>query len=225
MTGGAHSTRTSRLTRVISIALGLPWVEILAEAWVLGRKILRGMANEGMYEVLDYETVLEIHDPEGKKATIKKRQKVCYLQDYIIAYQDQAWGDGEILIDYKCSPGTPVDKYRLGHKTYVLISLRDVKHRGDIDDFNIEWGIRNGFLRNSEQWSTNIRRKIRKLRVVIIFPKDRPPLICSLLESNTQRKKELGKEARKKLPDGRWQITWEMDNPKLYETYLLTWNW
>jgi len=30
---------------------------------------------------------------------------VRYLQDNVIAYRDQAWGDGEILVDYRCTPG------------------------------------------------------------------------------------------------------------------------
>jgi hypothetical protein len=40
-----------------------------------------------------------LEDPEGKRATFKKREKVRYLQDNVIACQDQAWGDGDILKD------------------------------------------------------------------------------------------------------------------------------
>jgi hypothetical protein len=60
-------------------------------------------------------------------------------------------GDGEILVDYRCSPGTPVDRYRSGYKTYILISRREVKNKGNVDEFNVEWGIRQGFLRHTEQ--------------------------------------------------------------------------
>jgi len=45
--------KSSSLTRLAALLLGLPWVEIVAEAWKLGRKILRGLADEGMYEVLE----------------------------------------------------------------------------------------------------------------------------------------------------------------------------
>jgi hypothetical protein len=44
------------------------------------------------------------------------------MQDNVIAYQDQAWGDGEILLNYRCTPGTPVDRplngpgLHFGHK-------------------------------------------------------------------------------------------------------------
>ena len=27
------------------------------------------------------------------------------------------------------------------------------------------------------------------------------------------------------LPDGRWQVTWEIDNPRLNERYILKWGW
>lgn len=143
--------------RVISLAFGLPWFEIIGEVWKIGRKLMRGLATEGIYEVLDYECRLKLIDKEGKNATIQKREKVRYLQDNIIACQDQAWGDGKILLDYRCSPGIPADQYRLGHKTYVLISLREVRNKGDIDDFNIEWKMQDGFL---QKWVTGELRSI-----------------------------------------------------------------
>lgn len=128
----------------------------------------------GMYEVLAYETTLELKDRGGKKATFKKREKVRYLQDNVIAYQDQAWGDGEILINYRCTPGMPVDQYRSGYKTYIIISRREVKNKGDIDEFNIEWGIRQGFLRRTEQWETHVKHPTKHLTINVIFPKSRP---------------------------------------------------
>jgi hypothetical protein len=110
-----------------------------------------------MYEVLEYESTLELQDKHGERVTFRKRERVRYLQNNLMAFQDQAWGDGEILHNYRCNPGTAVDFHRPGHKTYILISLREIKKRGDIDDFNIEWGIRDGFHRKLELWETEIR--------------------------------------------------------------------
>src|SRR3989344_9631783 len=109
------------LPRILTMVLGLPWFEIVGELWKVGKKLMRGLSNEGMYEVLDYETTLELKDKRGENAIVRKRERVRYLQDNIIAYEDQAWGDGEILIDYKCTPGKPVDRYTPGNKTYILI--------------------------------------------------------------------------------------------------------
>jgi len=128
-----------------------------------------------MYEVLEYESTLELLDPAGERAVFRKREKVRYLQDGVIAYQDQAWGDGDILLDYRCAPGKPVDQYRLGHKTYILISRRDVRNKGDTDEFRIEWGMRDSFLRQTEQWETHIKHRMKHLKISVVFPKSRLP--------------------------------------------------
>ncbi|MGD8968956.1 MAG: hypothetical protein PVI07_15730, partial [Anaerolineae bacterium] len=83
----------------------------------------------------------------------------------MIAYQDQAWGDGEILLNYRCTPGTPVDRYRSGYKTTILISRREVKDKGDVNELNIEWGIRRGFLRQAEQGETHVTHRLIALQI------------------------------------------------------------
>jgi hypothetical protein len=96
------------------------------------------------------------------------------LQSNIIAYQDQAWGDGQILSGYCCSPGKVVDRYRSGKKTYLLISLREIRNRGDVDKFNIEYRIRDGFTRKTELWETEVSHRTKRLRVLVDFPKNAP---------------------------------------------------
>ena len=216
---------TNNFIRWVTITLSLPWFEIAGKMWKIGRKVMRGLANEGVYEVLDYESTLELHDRGGKKATFKKRKKVRYLQDNIIAYQDHGWGDGKILINYRTSRGKAVDRYRAGYKTYILLSLREVKNRGNIDEFNIAWDIRNGFLTEDGYWSTDITNQTRRIKVNVIFPKSRPPSRLTIEENNRQRTHILNKDAQKRLPDGRWRVTWETNKPRLYEVYILRWIW
>ena len=208
-----------------TLLLSLPWIEIIGELWKLISKMLRGMANEGVYEVLDYESTLEIHNRNGTRATFKKRKKIKYLQDNIIAYHDHAWGDGEILLDYRTSRGKAVDLYRSGYKTYILLSLREVKNRGDIDEFDIQWNLRNGFLTEDGYWSTDVSQKTNHIKMSVIFPKTRPPLSLMIEESNRKRTRPLSPNAKKRLPDGRWMVTWLTSKPKLYEVYVLRWTW
>src|SRR5688572_14472554 len=101
---------------LLAFILDPRWIEIIGKSWKLGRKIFRGFANEGIYEVLDYECQIELKDKTGNLATIKKRDKIRYLQDYVTSHQDRAWGDGEIFLNYRCSPGTPVDEFAWGTK-------------------------------------------------------------------------------------------------------------
>jgi hypothetical protein len=215
----------SKLAGLIVAILTSQWIGALAELWKLLRRIASGLSEEGLYEVLEYEATLELSDKDGDKAQFRKREKVRYLQSQTIAYQDQAWADGEILLDYHCTPGVPVDNYRPGQKTYILISLREVKRRGDIDVFNIEWGIRNGFLRPSEQWETEVSHRTTKVKVQLMFPKQRPPFRVSVVDGVSLRAEPLPEDAQVQLPDGRWLVTWETDQPRLYGRYVLKWDW
>jgi hypothetical protein len=208
-----------------SILLELPWANILGEAWKYFRKLVRGLSQEGMYEVLDYEATLELLNKEGTRANFNKRKKVRYLQDNIIAYQDHAWGDGEILLNYKSSTGALVDQYRSGYKTLLLLSLQEVKSRGDVDDFDISWGIRCGFLKTDGFWDTDITQRTKRVNINVIFPKDRHPRRVTMVETNMRRTHYLGDEFRRLHPDGRMSVSWEKKNPKLYEHYLMKWRW
>ena len=164
-------------------------------------------------------------DKGGKIASVRKYQKVRYLQNNIIAFQDQAWGDGKILINYKCSPGFTVDTYRSGFKNYILISLREVKKQGEIDEFNINWDIHQGFLRPTGFWASEISHYTDKIKMRVIFPKARPQLHATVMEKNRQRTITLNKDYFLHLPDGKWEVTWVKNRPKLYEQYILRWEW
>lgn len=215
---------TAFLQQVIITILGGSWIEHLATGLKIARKLRRGMADEGMYEVLEYETTLELENKQGSKAKLYKRQKVKYLQNNIIAYQDHGWGDGEILLDYKCSPGVEADRYRPAHKTFILISLREEKQKGDIDEFHIEWGMRDCFLRHTEQWGTKISHRTKNLKTYIIFPKSRPPIQAWTVEQLTNKKHLLDQNTIQ-LPDGRWLVQWETAKPRLHENYIIKWEW
>jgi hypothetical protein len=222
---GENNNTSNAVTELLNALLTGPWLEVLAELWKTGRKLGRGLADEGMYEVLEHEATVELKDRRGTHALVRKRQKIRYLQNNIIAYQDQAWGDGKILLNYRCSPGVVVDRYRPGQKTYLLISLRQTKHRNDVDEFNITWEAHNGYIRTSELWATEVNHKTRWLKLQVIFPEVRPPLRAWLVESLHRRKHDLSNNAKMKLPDGRWMVSWETERPRLNEQYQLHWEW
>jgi hypothetical protein len=188
-------------------------------------KLIRKFRNDGMYRVLAYESDLELIDTKGYKARFCKKEKLQYLQDNIIAYQDQAWGDGKILVDYQCKPGIPVDCYRLGYKTYVLISLREVKSKGDIDEFISRWKIQKGFFKSTGFWGTEINHDTDYVKTQVMFPKTRPPQRITVVEKNRQKTTLLGQNNIKQLPDGKWLVTWEKSKPKLHEQYIMNWAW
>lgn len=149
------------LTDLADKSLGHLWPKIAERLGDAASEVVRKIFADGVYEVLDYESTLEIYDSKGTKATFSKTKKVRYLQNNVIAFQDYAWGDGNILLNYHTSRGKPVDLYRSGFKTYVLLSLREVKNSGDLDEFNIQWNIRRGFLTPDGYWGTDISQRVK----------------------------------------------------------------
>ncbi len=213
----------NNISAFVSAILSL--VELGGRLRSMGSKILRGYSSEGMYEVSNYESVLEILDKTGRKAKFRKRMDVRYLQDNIIAFPDFGWADGKGPVNYRVSPGIPVDRYKSGHRTYVVVSLRENKNKGDIDEFNIEWEIKNGFLKKDGYWQTDVSHKFGQLSISLILPKERPPYNVFVEEANRKRQHQVSKNNIQRLPDGKWHISWSLLNPHMYEQYILRWVW
>lgn len=179
----------------------------------------------GIYEVLDYSARLELNDTKGTKATYFKEQQVRFLQNHIVTYQDQAWGDGTIFADYKCSPGVVVDRYPQGNVWRILISLRETKNKGDIETFYIERGIEDGFTKPIEYFQTRIDHPTRSLTMSVVFPTGRPPKRILLIEQRTSHTVELNSKEVEILPSGQRMAVWSMKYPKVGEGYNLQWEW
>ena len=200
------------------------WLVLVFQAWELIQKI-RTERMVGLYEVLDFDHTLELRDVKGKRAVFRKREKVKLLQDYVASYVDQAWGRGDILADYRCSPGKPVDEYPMGHKRCILISLQGIRRRGETMLISIDRTVRNGFTLKTGWSETVVRHRTHRFRTSVIFPAKRPPRQVTLLEVNQNRTTSLGESHTEVLPDGRHRVFWETQNPKLFETYTLKWTW
>ncbi|MCB0094207.1 MAG: hypothetical protein KDE50_00760 [Caldilineaceae bacterium] len=168
-------TPVSSPINIISLFTGVllrEWQSIFDMAYRL-YAFFTGERNRGMYEILDYETTLELVDPHGHLAHFYKRQKVRFLQDNIISFQDHAWGEGDLFSEYRCSPGVVADRYQQGDRWNILISLRETKSRGDVEEFNIQSVFRDGYTQPEEWHQVEIRHRTRHLRMKVIFPAER----------------------------------------------------
>jgi len=184
-----------------------------------------GGKSQGIYEVLEHHTTLELQDPQGEVAVVERRQRVRFLQDNVEAISDHAWGDGELFAEYTCSPGAPVDCYRDGSRYTTLISLRQTMSRGDLFSFCIRRKILKGFLQPNECWETDIYQRTRNLSVTILFPKERRCQRATITQRNANKTVALDAERWRLMKDGRQKVTWEVSRPKLHERYALKWEW
>lgn len=179
----------------------------------------------GPYEILDYDAQLELLDTAGKRDRFRKQQRVKFLQDNIIAIEDYAWGDGDVLTDYRCTPGAVVDTYREGDRWNILISLRTTKSAGDVQQFYMEQKGRNTYRKADEWLQTEVRHHMRRLRMSVVFPRQRHCRGAALVQRRANRSQELGPNHLSRLPDGRQILSWETTHARAYEVYTLKWKW
>jgi hypothetical protein len=208
---------------LLSVLLG-EWQSVLS----VGREVYAYFTrdrSEGLFEVLEYDDTLELMDPKGEVAIFRRRVKVKYLHNNVIAFQDYAWGDGNQLADYKISPGHVVDKYKEGGRWNLLVSLRETKNRGDVAEYYIERKVKNGFTKEVEWRQTEIWLKFDHIRLSIVFPTDRLCKRAVLVERSTKRTTPLGQSNFSTLPDGRQILIWEKDRPRRSEVYTIRWEW
>lgn len=179
----------------------------------------------GLYEVLEHQVHLTLCDTQGTRASYSKQQRIRFLQDNVIAFQDTVWGDGDFLVNYRCSPGKAVDQYREGYRQRILISLRETKQRGAIEEFHIRREIHDGFLAEHEYLQADIDHRTRQLTVRVTFPAKRPPRKVWLTEANSHSTHALGSTSILTMPDERIQVVWRKSKPRLQERYILSWDW
>ena len=210
------------IRRLLSL-FSLEWIATLFGIYRDLREILTH--GQGMYEILEYDSSLKLVEATGKKAILKRQQKVKFLQDHVIAFQDHVWGEGELFERYKVSPGVVADRYREGNHWNVLISLRETKSKGDIEDFYIERNAKDSFTQKDEWWQVGIWCKTQKLKLSTLFPKDRHCKRAILQTRSNNKTVILGPEHFQILPNGRQLLQWETASPPLSEVYTLRWTW
>lgn len=201
------------------------WISLLLDLLASLYTYAKQRSPEGLYEFLEYDFKLELLGTQGRTARWTKHQRVKFLQDHVIAFEDYAWGDGNVLAEYRCSPGFVADRYREGPRWNILISLRESKRRGDVQDFYIESRAENALTRKSEWFQVELRHRTRAARLSVVFPKKRPCIQAVLVERTRDRTTYLDRRNITVLPDGRQLVSWETVEPRLFETYTLKWTW
>ena len=188
-------------------------------------ELVRAARAQGIYEVLEHATTINLLDPRGDVALIERHQTLRILQDHVAAITDRAWGDGEALAEYRCSPGVPVDCYTDGARHALLISLREIKNRGDVVKMVIHRKMLKSFIRPREWWETEVAHKTRRIQVNIVFPRERRCQGATVTQRSTSKTIALGPQHFQSLVDGRHKLTWTVSKPKLRDLYLLKWSW
>lgn len=225
--GGNTENRSlaNRLWRKVLACFSADWLVLFFDVYETLRRWIGSLQPKGIYEILEYDATLELLDNKGHAATFHKRQKVRFLQDNTIAFEDYAWGEGEIFHAYSVAPGKAVDFYQEGDRWNVLISLQETKQSDDIEDFRIDRTVIDGFTGAKEWQQVEIRHYTHKLKIGVIFPKDRRCQQAQILQRSRKQATDLGAEHFHNLPDGRQLVSWETQKVQPLEIFTLRWQW
>lgn len=201
------------------------WISFAVDLLESIQAYVKHTSPEGLLEILEYESTLELRDTRGRRAHLKKRERIKFLQDNVIAFQDYAWGSGDVLADYKCTPGFKVDHYLEGGRWNILISLRETKNRGNVQDFYIERTLKNTFVEDEVCWQIEMQHQTRLVKLQVIFPEKRHCRKAAVIERTRERTTHLESKNFVLLPDGRQLLSWENMEPRRFETYTIQWTW
>jgi hypothetical protein len=222
-----HETKNSPslFLRKLFSGFSIEWLVLLYDFYQTLRAWLVSKQPKGIYEILEYDAKLELLDNTGHAATFHKLQKVRFLQNNLIAFEDYAWGEGEIFHAYSVTPGKAVDFYQEGDRWNVLISLRETKHSGDVEDFRIDRTVIDGFTGADEWQQVEIRHYTHKVTIGVIFPHNRQCRQAQILQRSRKQATDLGPEHFHRLPDGRQLVRWETQKVQPLEIFTLRWQW
>jgi hypothetical protein len=216
-----HSS-SSELISALSVLLNSEFLRWFA-AQVL--QLWHTSRFDGIYNVNAHHVTLELLDRQGKTAVYTKRQDIEFRQNGVFAIQDQAWGDGDLFAQYTCSPGVAVDRYKEGYRWKILISLRGTRNKGDQERLVVERTVKDGFTTPVGNFQTQVDHPTQTLSISVIFPRTRHPKYVTVIEQNMKRTYTLGQASITPLSKERVQYQWQVNKPRLYEAYILRWEW
>lgn len=141
------------------------------------QRLRRMLLPEGLvsspYEILDYDATLTLHDPKGKRATLRRQQQIRFLQNGVRGILDHGWGDGVLTTSYDNSAGSLEDCFRDGGRRHWLISMKRAMGKGETLTFDVEREIMVAFGDEKNWLETAIDHPIAHERCQIVFPKER----------------------------------------------------
>lgn len=233
----ASSSWTAVVLGLVGIAVGLPavFVSPVAAAIVLATVIVVSVAVSlygfmvrerfgGAYEVLESHVKWTVQDDRGAEVEMERQSRLRFLQNEVIAISDFAWPQTQAIKSYSCSPGIKVDQFPHADKLQFVISLRDVKHRGDEQTYTFRRVLVDQFLAKTEWVGVDVRDPTGTLTMKVVLPSSRPATKAwGRVRSKPKHKHDV---TITNLPGGNQQLEYSpQPRPKLNEAYYIEWEW
>src|SRR3972149_5188898 len=115
----------------------LSTLQLLAQSVEQMTKAVRKLSSLSLlppsvsYENLSLDYVFDIRDPKGKRAVIRRTQRVRFRADDAGVIRDLVWGEGDALAGYSVVGAMCVGVRQEGSRRAVLLGLPRKPSRGD----------------------------------------------------------------------------------------------
>lgn len=186
-------------------------------------RFLRQRSQPSSYENLRFELSLTIHDPAGRRATLRRFQTVRFGTDEPGIVRDVTWGEGQQFADYRVSGADFVGVREEGPNRVALLDIRRRPARHEHANVAIERSISDGFLQEREYIEAELERPTKALRMRVAFPFGCMPRSARV---------ELSPPARSSVTvpvefdaAGKPELSWSTKHPLQNTRYRLVWSW
>lgn len=175
------------------------------------------------YENLSLSYELDIHDSQGARARLVRKQQVRFLTSEAGVIRDLVWGDGEPNVGYRVAGAKQVHRVREGIAQVVWLGLPSRPAAGERATVRSSRTIVNG-LRDAEEYlEVRVERPTKRLRLRAVFPADRRPKNAWL--DGVPSRALATHQLRPRLDTaGRTVVEWNGSDVKP-EAYRLRWTW
>ena len=175
------------------------------------------------YETLSLELVLDLADPEGKRAVLTRRQRIRSLTAGTLVVRETVWGEGEQLARYAVVGARRLTVLPEGSRRSVLLDPGGHTASGDCATITSRRTIRGGFGQPEEYCETVLERPTGRVDFTVIFPRGRPPRSARLVLAATEI--TVRTVPVRYRPDGRAVLRCRLRRPTVATTYSLRWSW
>ncbi len=196
---------------------------IVTSMWAIYSLYIRERAG-APYEVLEQDQVYDLYDPDGQEAVHRRRFKIRFLQNDVIAIREYIWGDGpHIARNYTCRPGRIVDIHRYGPYWQALIALDEVKNRGDAGEYCSSRQLIGSFTSENEWVSLLIKHRTEKAAITVIMPEGRPANRWFLTTDFGTT--EIPHGVEEAYTQNRQHLVVRLNRPPVNQNFTLRWEW
>jgi len=175
-------------------------------------------------ETISCEVYINIAQDDGKIVNYKKIQKVKAKINDIDSYTEAFSADGK-MSDLKSSTDVIGEIRTESGSLYIntVFSKKLKKDESYLREF--EFTFNDSFTSNNEYWEQRQDYPTKKFKVFVLFSHTRPPASWEILQKVGALTKKSKHIAKKISLYDRPTLVYEVQNPSLFDGYIIKWKW